>query len=125
MVDSNMCFFLISSRDADPPEFALSFNSSLGPPTMVECTVNGDSFNYTVSREVKVPQFVLNGDFDSVNDSMPDTLDVTEVMVRVRGRQGGVYQCNVTVMGRMDSSPGQVVILGNGTSTANISGMCV
>ena len=92
---------------------------------MVECTVDGGSLNHTVSREVKVPQFVLNGDLDSVNNSVPDKLDVTEVMVRVRVRQGGVYRCNVTVMGRNDSRPGQVVMLGNQTSTANISGIII
>ena len=120
-----MQFSLVSSKDADPPEFTLTFNSSYGPPTMVECTVDGGSLNHTVSREVKSPQFVLNGDLDLVSNLMPDTLDVTEVMVRVRGRQGGVYRCNVTVMGRMDSSPYGLVILGTGASTVNISGMCL
>ena len=125
VVDSNMKLTLISSRDADPPVFTLIFNSSFGPPTVVECEVNGNSLNssqYTVSRVVQYPQFVLNGELDSVNASMPDTLDVTEVTVTLRVRQSGQYRCVVTVMGRNDRNPQQVVTLGTGSSSTNISG---
>ena len=116
---------LVSSRDADPPVFTLTFNSSFGPPTVVECEVNGTRLNssqYNVSRVVQYPQFVLNGELDSVNASMPDTLDVTEVTVTLRVRQSGQYKCVVTVMGRNDRNPQQVVTLGTGSSSTNISG---
>ena len=115
---------LVSSRDADPPVFTLTFNSSFGPPTVVECEVNGNRLNssqYNVSRVVQYPQFVLNGELDSVNASMPDTLDVTKVTVTLRVRQSGQYRCVVTVMGRNDSNPQQVT-LGTGSSSTNISG---
>ena len=116
---------LISSRDADPPVFTLTFNSSFGPPTLVECDVNGSSLNssqYTVSRVVQHPQFVLNGELDSLNASMPDTLDVTKVTVTVRMRQSGQYRCVVTVMGRNDSVPKQAITLGSGHTVINITG---
>ena len=97
----------------------LSSLSSYGPPTAVECEVDGNTLNgYNVSRKVKSPHFIM----DSVNTSSPDTLDVTEVTVTVNVRQGGVYRCNVTVLGRNVSSPQQVVTLGTGYSTANIKG---
>ena len=116
-----MQFTLLSTRDAYPPQFTLRFNSSYGPPTAVECTVDGNTLSisgYTVSRKVKSPHFIM----DSVNASSPGTLDVTEVTVTVNVRQGGVYRCNVTVLGRNVSSPQQVVTLGTGYSIANIKG---
>ena len=120
-----MQFTLLSTRDADPPQFTLRFNSSYGPPTAVECEVDGNTLDgYIVSRKVKSPHFAIMGDLDSVNASFPDTLDVTEVTVTVNVRQGGVYRCNVIVMGRNISSPQQVVTLGTGYSTANIKGAC-
>ena len=122
VVDPNMQFTLLSTRDADPPQFTIKFNSSFGPPTVVECTVNGDLLNssqYNVSREVKSPRFVKTSDlFIPVEDSQ----DVTEVTVTVNVRRSGVYQCNVTVLGRNVSSPQQIVTLGTGYSTANITG---
>ena len=125
IIDSSVEFTLVSSRDADPPVFTLIFNTSFGPPTLVECEVNGKSLNssqYTVSRVVQHPQFVLNGELDAVNASMPDTLDVTKVTVSVRVRQSGQYKCVVTVMGRNDSNPQQVVTLGSGYTVINITG---
>ena len=121
-----MLFSLISSRDADPPVFTFSFNTSNGPPTMVTCTRNGQTLNtslYTISREVLQAQYVQNGDVDSVNVSEPDMPDVTRVTVTVREREAGEYRCNVTVMGRNDNMPAQVVTLGTPeSSTAMITG---
>ena len=125
-VDENMQFALISSRDADPPVFTLSFNSSNGPPTMVTCTrdnITIDTSLYTVSREVVQSQYVQNGDVDSVNASEPDMPDVTRVTVTVREREVGEYECTVTVMARNDSAPTQPVTLGTpDSSTAMITG---
>ena len=127
VVDPNMQFSLVSTRDADPPHFALTFNSSFGPPTVVECAIEGSSLNiseYSVYRKVKNAHFVRNGDLDSVNASQPDTLDVTEVTLTVGVRQAGVYVCTANVMGRNDSLPRHVVVLGTGSSTANITSEC-
>ena len=126
VVDPNMQFTLLSTRDADPPQFTLKFNSSYGPPTTVECTVNGVLLNnslYTVSREVKIPRFVINSDLYMPVPLLEDSQDVTEVTVTVNVRQSGVYRCNVIVLGRNISSPQQVVTLGTGYSTANIQGI--
>ena len=121
-----MQFILTSSRDADPPVFTLTFNSSNGPPTLVNCTRDGQPLNtslYTVSREVLQSQYAQNGDVDSVNASEPDMPDVTRVTVTVREREAGEYRCNVTVMGRNDSNPAQVVTLDTpASSTAIIAG---
>ena len=121
-----MQFALKSSRDADPPVFTLSFNSSNGPPTMVACTRDNtaiDTSLYTVSQEVLQSQYVQNGDVDSVNVSEPDMPDVTRVTVTVREREAGEYECTVTVMGRNDNMPTQVVTLGtSNSSTAMITG---
>lgn len=112
---SNITFVLISTRDADPPVFTLTFTSSFGPPTVVTCTLNNmalDMSLYTVSREVTRPQYT---------SSEPD---MTRVTVTMRTRQSGSYRCSVTVMGRNDASPQQVVTLGNtvNTTTADITG---
>ena len=122
-----MKFSLVSTRDTDPPQFTLTFKSSFGPPTVVECVINGSNLNtsqYSVHREVKNSHFIRNGDQDSMNASQPDTLDVTEVIVTMRVRQAGVYACTVNVMGRNDSMPQHVVTLGAGNSTANITSEC-
>ena len=125
VVEPSMQYTLLSTRDADPPQFTHRFNSSYGPPTAVQCTVDGSTLNsslYTVSREVKSPHFSKPGVIDTIVPIVQDTPDVTEVTVTVNVRQGGVYRCNVTVLGRNVSSPQQVVTLGTGYSTANIKG---
>ena len=81
MVTSTVQVSLTSPRDADPPQFTLSFNVSNAPATTVECSVNGQSIeNMSVSRTI------LNGE--------PPTL--TEVTVTIRQRSGGVYNCTVS-----------------------------
>ena len=93
---------------------------------MVTCTRDNiaiDASLYTVSREVLQSQYVQNGDVDSVNASEPDMPDVTRVTVTVRDREAGEYECTVTVMGRDDTNPTQIVTLGTPiSSTAIITG---
>ena len=93
---------------------------------MVTCTrdnITIDTSLYTVSREVLQSQYVQNGEVDSVNVSEPDMPDVTKVTVTVREREAGEYECTVTVMGREDNTPTQVVTLGTPqSSTAMITG---
>ena len=63
---------------------------------------------------------------DSVNASEPDMPDVTRVTVTVREREAGEYECTVTVMGREDNMPTEVVTLGTPeSSTAMITGKLV
>ena len=53
VVDNNVQFELTSSRDADPPQFNLAFNSSNGPPTHLNCTLDGIDLDYTDYSVVK------------------------------------------------------------------------
>ena len=78
-------FSLISTtRDADPPVFTLSFNVTKRPPTNVSCTVNGSQFNIDDDEDLK----------RNVIDAI-DPLQVL-VIVTVRMRKPGIYQCTVT-----------------------------
>jgi hypothetical protein len=80
--DPSMMFSLISTRDANPPVFTLSFNVSDGPPTDVTCTDGTNPLTITSSDLSRV---IVNG---------PGS--VTQVTVTVRMRQAGTYQCTVS-----------------------------
>ena len=77
-----MQFSLISTRDANPPVFTLTFNVSDGPPTNVNCTDGSNPFTIASGDLSRV---VVNG-----------TGSITQVTVKVRMRQNGTYQCNVS-----------------------------
>ena len=78
--DPTMQFSLLSkSRLASPPVFSLSFNVSDGPPTTVNCTVNGNEMSTELSR------VIVDG---------PES--ITRVIVTVRLREAGNYQCTVS-----------------------------
>ena len=77
-----MQFSLISTRDANPSVFTLTFNVSDGPPTNVNCT-DGSS-----------PLTIASGDLSRV--VVNGTGSITQVTVTVRMRQAGTYQCNVS-----------------------------
>ena len=75
-------------RDTDPPEFILSFNVVVAPPTYVTCQVGSTPVDVAVlSREVTAGQY------------MPSifVIPVTNVTVTLRTREPGNYQCNVSV----------------------------
>ena len=111
VVNSTVQFSLISPRDADPPQFTLSFNVTNAPATTVNCSVNDEPIeNMSVSRDI------LDGE--------PPTL--TEVTVTIRQRSTGVYNCTVsnarvedgtlTVNGiNITASPGLATVTLNGT----------
>ena len=77
-----MKFSLISTRDANPPVFTLTFNVSDGPPTDVNCTDGSNPFT------------IASGDLSRVIVNGPGS--VTQVTVTVRMRQTGTYQCTVS-----------------------------
>ena len=77
-----MQFSLISTRDANPPVFTLTFNVSDGPPTDINCT---DGNNLFTIASGDLSRVVVNG-----------TGSVTQVTLTVRMRQAGTYQCNVS-----------------------------
>ena len=76
-------------RDTDPPEFILSFNVMVAPPTYVTCQVGSTPVNVAVlSREVTAAEYQPSS----------NTLPVTNVNVTLRIRQAGDYQCTVSVL---------------------------
>ena len=95
-------FSLISTtRDADPPVFTLSFNVTKRPPTNVSCTVNGSQFNI---------------DDEDLKRNVIDAIDPLQVLVivTVRMRKPGIYQCTVTtgVAGLTDVMSMSVTVTG-------------
>ena len=77
-----MQFSLISTRDANPPVFTLTFNVSDAPPTDVTCTDGSNPFTIASGDLSRV---VVNG-----------TGSITQVTVTARMRQVGAYQCTVS-----------------------------
>ena len=91
-----MKFSLISTRDANPPVFTLTFNVSDGPPTDVNCTDGSNPLPLTIASG-NLSRVVVNG---------PGS--VTQVTVTVRMRQAGTYQCTISNT-RVTSSQGGAV----------------
>ena len=85
-----MKFSLISTRNANPPVFTLTFNVSDGPPTDVTCTDGSNPFT------------IASGDLSRVVVNGPGS--VTQVTVTVRMRQAGTYKCTVS-NARVTSGP--------------------
>ncbi|XP_019859144.1 PREDICTED: uncharacterized protein LOC109587342 [Amphimedon queenslandica] len=85
MIDgSSSSFQLLSSVDADPPVFSLSFNVTNRSPTIVTCSVdNGNQFNVS--------------DSDLIRTVTPVNNDVqVQVSVIFRMRVSSLYKCFVT-----------------------------
>ena len=91
MVDPSMQFSLVSPREADPPVFILSFNSTQGPPTEVNCTVDGDPVDIPAED---LSQVVHGFTIPSL----------VEVAVTFRQRRGGEYNCTVSLIGVNEDS---------------------
>ena len=70
--------FLSKSRLATPPVFSLSFNVSDGPPTTVNCSLNG------VEIFPKLSRVIVNG-----------TESTTKVTI-ANLTEAGNYRCNVS-----------------------------
>ena len=107
MLDPSMQFSLVSSREADPPVFILSFNSTQGPPTEVNCTVDGDPVTVPeqdLSRLVR--QFTIPS--------------VVEIGVTVRQRRGGTYNCTVIMKGVNENST--FFTIGSNSTTTSVAG---
>ena len=102
-----MQFSLLStSRLATPPVFSLSFNVSAGPPTIVECTVNGvDIFPIFP----KLSRVIVDG-----------TESITRVTV-TNLTEAGNYQCTVSNNRVIDGTINGVAAVSS-TSSLNISG---
>ena len=93
---------LISTRDANPPIFTLSFNVSDGPPTDVTCT---DGTNPLTITSSDLSRMIVNG---------PEF--VTQVTVTVRMRHAGTYQCTVSNDRVTDGTIGSVTAMSSSSS---------
>ena len=98
---------LISTRDANPPVFTISFNVSKGPPTNVTCT-DGTS-----------PLTIDSSDLSRVIVNGPQS--VTQVTVTVRMRQAGIYQCNISNARVTDGTINGITAM-NGISVLSVTG---
>ena len=125
MIDTNMTFSLISSRDTETNiMFAIQFTVSHGPPSTVVCNIEGLT-QPTNSRQnpPKLSREVIRSHY--INISYPDMTRVT--LTLTSPRQLGTYTCTVTVEGRVninntgyDYDP-----MGSGTTTVSITGECM
>ena len=97
---------LISTRDANPPVFTLSFNVSDGPPTDVTCT---DGTNPLTIDSSDLSRVIVNG---------PQS--VTQVTVTVRMRQAGIYQCTVSNARVTDGTINDITAMSNSSSLSVI-----
>ena len=101
-----MQFSLLStSRLATPPVFSLSFNVSDGPPTIVECTLNGGN----IPILLKLSRVIVNG-----------TGSITKVTVNDL-TEAGNYQCTI-LNNRVFAGNISNVIAVSSTSSLNVSG---
>ena len=103
-----MQFSLISTRDANPPVFTLTFNVSDGPPTDVTCT---DGSNPFTIASTDLSRVVVNG-----------TGSVTQVTVTVRKRQAGTYQCTVSNARVANGTISNVTATNSSSTSKNITG---
>ena len=100
-----MQFSLLStSRLATPPVFSLNFNVTDGPPTTVNCTVNGNEISAELFR------VIVDG-----------TESTTRVTVTVRLREAGNYQCTVS-NDRVTAGAINGTTAVSSTSSLNVSG---
>ena len=129
MVDTNMKFTLLSSRNVESDvTFTLSFNVSFGPPSMIRCVdgSNTQLFDPVASRYTVVPGLsreVIRSHY--INSSYPDMTRVTVTLTSPR--RPSTYTCNVTVEGRVNinNTDYSFANMGSGTTTVSITGECV
>ena len=126
MVDTNMTFYLMSSRDTETNiMFTLQFTVSHGPPSTVVCNIEGlTQIHKSRQNPSKLSREVIRSHY--INSSYPDMTRVT--LTLTSPRQPRTYTCTVTVEGRVninntynyDFDPKR-----SGTTTASITGECV
>ena len=122
-VDSTMTLSILSSRDADPIMFKLSFNMSFGLPSRIKCTrdstviLEGRGIVPGVHYEVIRSQYISSSQPDMTRVSFTQTQPIMET----------IYSCIVTVEGRRNIASGIPHMyvhdnLGSETSTATVTG---
>ena len=120
-----MTLSLLTPRDAETNMmFTLSFTVSFGPPSLINCILNGNEFfsqtnstfkSAVVSREVTRSHYI--------NSSYPDMTRV--ILTQTTPRESSTYSCTVYVTGRTNFGYNFAHVQeGSGTSTASITGEC-
>ena len=126
MVDTNMTFSLISSRDTETNiRFTIQFTVSNGPPSRLNCDYNGTVFLNKYNSRQNQPELsreVIRSHY--INSSYPDMTRVT--LTLTSPRQPRTYTCTVTVEGRVNinNTGYNFDPKGSGTTTASITGEC-
>ena len=125
MVDTNMTFSLISSRDTETNiMFTIQFTISHGPPSTVVCNIEGLTLPVNSRQNPsKLSREVIRSHY--INSSYPDMTRVT--LTLMSPRQPTTYTCTVTVEGRVniDNASYYFDPKGSGTTTASITGECI
>ena len=83
-----MMVSILSPSYSIPLQYALLFNVSYGPPSIVTCTIQGDNRNGSISDdqiEVHVSRYQYTD----------HEVDVSTVIVRMSGRINGQVNCRV------------------------------
>ena len=115
-----MTLCILSSRDADPIMFRLTFNMSFGLPSRIKCT--RDSTDILDGRGIVpgVHYEVIRSQY--INSSQPDMTRLS--FTQTQPRMEITYSCTVTVEGRQNIASGTYAHdpLGSETSTATVTG---
>ena len=127
MVDTNMTFSLISSRDTGTNiMFTLQFTVSHGPPSTVVCNIEGlTQIHKSRQNPSKLSREVIRSHY--INSTYPDMTRVT--LTLTSPRQPATYTCTVTVEGRVNIDNDLTYTFankGSGITTVSITGeyMC-
>ena len=126
MVDTNMTYSLISSRDTETNiMFTIQFIVSHGPPSTVVCNIEGLTKKHKSRQDPQeLSREVIRSHY--INSSYPDMTRVT--LTLTSPRQPKTYTCTVTVEGRVDINNDTDYDFdpkGSGTTTVSITGKCV
>ena len=117
---------LLTPRDTETNiMFTLSFTVSFGPPSWINCSLNGNEYYSKHNSTFKSPvvsREVIRSHY--INSSYPDMTRV--ILTQTTPKESSTYTCTVTVTGRngVSTSSFNSVSKGSGTSTASITGEC-
>ena len=115
-----MTLDVISERDSELVDFTISFNVTFGLPSRVICSDLLERRILLDSREApNLSREVIQTHY--FNSSVADTTLVTVSLSNVEKREQS-YVCNATIEGYPNGTSADLVVMGSGLSTINISG---
>ena len=125
MVDSNMTFSMLSSRDAESNiKYSLSFNVSFGPPSRIYCTRNNVVLFYSRGPHSQLTREVIRSRY--IDSTLPDMTHVT-IRPDPQSREEATYFCQVIVESRVNIDNGKYdfYMKGSGVSTVTVISECI